>query len=101
MPGAGLAASSVIHFVHNWLLAGLGSELTVLASHASFFLVLTVSKTKSPQTLFTNLMFKVPGAGLEPARRNWPRILSPLCLPIPSPGRATVIDSLKENQVYC
>lgn len=26
----------------------------------------------------------VPGAGLEPARRNWPRILSPLCLPIPS-----------------
>lgn len=29
----------------------------------------------------------VPAAGLEPARANAPRILSPLCLPIPSRGR--------------
>ena len=28
----------------------------------------------------------VPPAGLEPARQ-WPRILSPLCLPIPSRRR--------------
>ena len=28
----------------------------------------------------------VPGAGLEPARTNVHRILSPACLPIPPPG---------------
>ena len=31
------------------------------------------------------LTLLVPTAGLEPARQ-WPRILSPLCLPIPSRG---------------
>ncbi len=32
------------------------------------------------------LAFKVPQAGLEPARSNEHRILSPACLPIPPPG---------------
>ena len=34
----------------------------------------------------------VPSAGLEPARQKRPRILSPLCLPIPSRSQ--------ENRAY-
>ena len=39
----------------------------------------------------------VPAAGLEPARARAPRILSPLCLPIPSRGRHYFTNTLQTN----
>ena len=43
-------------------------------------------KTKKGNNL-SNASLNVPGAGLEPARPNGHRILSPACLPIPPPGQ--------------
>ncbi len=45
-----------------------------------------IKRKMLPNNIMSNiLVFRmVPSAGLEPARQKRPRILSPLCLPIPS-----------------
>ena len=45
---------------------------------------LVVENKKAQENKF--LSFVVPQAGLEPARPNGHRILSPACLPVPPPG---------------
>jgi hypothetical protein len=42
--------------------------------------------------------FKVPQAGLEPARSNEHRILSPACLPIPPPGLRYFVQFFKLSE---
>ena len=39
---------------------------------------------------------EVPGAGLEPARAEAHRILSPACLPIPPPGQVRSISTSQD-----
>ncbi len=93
MPRAGISPSAKIAS-SNYFAFGRLSWFLLLKKHHSELLVPTYDtqvsyslgtvKKRTPMCL---AFYVVPRAGLEPARRNQLRILSPLCLPFHHPGK--------------